>query len=84
MDAFTDIGENNLKRRAADGSIMTIVQDSRLHWVDAPFIDAPITPSGCRHPSSIASPCSTVESRTFERPVRLFRLDPRETGSSRR
>ncbi|MDW9670253.1 hypothetical protein GOB27_27245 [Sinorhizobium meliloti] len=37
---FTDLAENALKRRTPDGQITTIVQDSRLHWVDAPFIDA--------------------------------------------
>jgi len=37
---FSDLAENALKkRRAADGVIITIIQDPRLHWVDAPFID---------------------------------------------
>jgi hypothetical protein len=36
---FTDLAESALKRRAADGKIATIVQDDRLHWVDAPFVD---------------------------------------------
>jgi hypothetical protein len=37
---FTDLAEDSLKRRTLDGTISTIVQDPRLHWVDAPFIDA--------------------------------------------
>jgi len=37
---FTDLAEDALKRRAADGTVTTIVRDGRLHWVDAPFIDA--------------------------------------------
>ena len=36
---FTDLAEDALKRRAADGTVSTIVKDPRLHWVDAPFID---------------------------------------------
>ena len=36
---FSDLAENSLKRRTSDGAIKTIVQDLRLHWVDAPFID---------------------------------------------
>ena len=37
---FSDLAEDSLKRRTPDGAITTIVRDSRLHWVDAPFIDA--------------------------------------------
>jgi hypothetical protein len=37
---FTDLAECALKRRTPDGRISTIVQDKRLHWVDAPTIDA--------------------------------------------
>ncbi len=36
---FTELSTNSLKRRAPDGSITLIVQDPRLHWVDAPTID---------------------------------------------
>jgi Major royal jelly protein len=36
---FSDLAACALKRRAADGTVTTIVRDSRLHWVDAPFID---------------------------------------------
>lgn len=36
---FTELSTNSLKRRAPDGMITTIVQDPRLHWVDAPTID---------------------------------------------
>jgi sugar lactone lactonase YvrE len=37
---FTDLAENALKRRGTDGRVTTILRDPRLHWVDAPFIDA--------------------------------------------
>lgn len=37
---FTELSTNSLKRRDPDGKITTIVSDPRLHWVDAPFIDA--------------------------------------------
>lgn len=37
---FTDLAANALRRRAPDGTIDTIVSDDRLHWADAPFIDA--------------------------------------------
>lgn len=36
---FTELSTNSLKRRAPNGSITTIAQDQRLHWVDAPTID---------------------------------------------
>lgn len=36
---FTDLANNSLLRRAPDGTITTIVQDDRLHWGDALFID---------------------------------------------
>jgi sugar lactone lactonase YvrE len=36
---FSDLATNSLMRRAADGQIGGIVQDDRLHWVDALFID---------------------------------------------
>jgi sugar lactone lactonase YvrE len=37
---FSELSSNSLKRRDPDGKITTIVSDPRLHWVDAPFIDA--------------------------------------------
>lgn len=37
---FSDLASNSLKRRAADGTISTVVQDARLHWIDAMAIDA--------------------------------------------
>ncbi|WP_394843059.1 major royal jelly family protein [Pendulispora brunnea] len=37
---FGDLAANAIKRRAADGTITTVIQDARLHWVDAPDIDA--------------------------------------------
>jgi hypothetical protein len=36
---FTDLAENAVKRRTADGRIETVVRDPRLHWVDAPYLD---------------------------------------------
>lgn len=36
---FTDLAEDALKRRAADGTVSTVIEDRRLHWVDAPYID---------------------------------------------
>jgi hypothetical protein len=37
---FTDLAVDTLRCRLADGTIKTIIQDERLHWADAPFIDA--------------------------------------------
>jgi len=37
---FSDLAHDSIKRRAADGSITTVVQDPRLHWTDALFLDA--------------------------------------------
>ena len=71
---FTDLAENALKRRTPDGAVTTIVRDPRLHWVDAPFIDA-------AHAIWLPTPqmdrvalFNGGTSRT-EWPVRLFRLD---------
>ncbi|TDG22967.1 hypothetical protein EYW47_16270 [Paraburkholderia silviterrae] len=36
---FTQLDENALKRRNPDGSVTLMVRDSRLRWVDAPFLD---------------------------------------------
>lgn len=36
---FTDLATNAIRKRAADGTISLVVQDDRLHWVDAPFLD---------------------------------------------
>jgi hypothetical protein len=36
---FSDLATNSVKRRTADGKITTLVQDKRLHWVDALEID---------------------------------------------
>jgi hypothetical protein len=36
---FSELSTNSVRRRAIDGSVMTIAQDPRLHWVDAPTID---------------------------------------------
>jgi hypothetical protein len=37
---FGDLAEGTLKRRTPEGVITTVIQDPRLHWIDAPFIDA--------------------------------------------
>jgi hypothetical protein len=36
---FSDLAHDAILRRARDGSITTVVQDERLHWVDAIFLD---------------------------------------------
>ncbi|MBY3165670.1 hypothetical protein HFO65_34465 [Rhizobium laguerreae] len=36
---FTDLAMNALRMRAPNGTFSTVVQDERLHWVDAPTID---------------------------------------------
>ena len=71
---FSDLAENSLKRRTSDGTITTIVRDSRLHWVDAPFIDR-------RH--TIWLPVPQLDrialfnrgTSLIQWPVQLFRLD---------
>ncbi len=37
---FSDLKTSSLMRRAADGRVTKIIQDDRLHWIDAPVIDA--------------------------------------------
>lgn len=37
---FTDLKTSSLKKRTPDGGVTTLIQDDRLHWVDAPVIDA--------------------------------------------
>jgi len=37
---FSDLASSTIKRRSADGTITSILHDERLHWVDAPFVDA--------------------------------------------
>jgi len=71
---FSDLATDAIKRRAPEGTITTIVQDARLHWVDAPFIDA-------RHrlwlpvPQMDRSPNFLGADRPREWPVRLYRID---------
>jgi hypothetical protein len=36
---YTVLSDSSLRRRAADGTVTTIVRDMRLRWVDAPFLD---------------------------------------------
>jgi len=35
---FTDLASDALKKRSPDGTITTVVRDSRLHWGDAPAL----------------------------------------------
>jgi len=37
---FSDLAEDALKKRTADGRIETVLADPRLHWVDAPYLTA--------------------------------------------
>lgn len=37
---FSDLKTSSLKKRTPDGTVTTVIQDDRLHWVDAPVIDA--------------------------------------------
>jgi hypothetical protein len=37
---FTDLAASALRRRRPDGRVETVLADPRLHWVDAPAIDA--------------------------------------------
>jgi len=37
---FTELATDSLRRRNPSGAITTVITDPRLHWVDAPFIDA--------------------------------------------
>ncbi|AKT42962.1 SMP-30/gluconolactonase/LRE family protein [Chondromyces crocatus] len=37
---FTDLAQNALRKRTPDGEVETILTDPRLHWVDAPYLDA--------------------------------------------
>lgn len=36
---FSELATHSIKRRTPDGNVTTLVQDSRLHWVDALMID---------------------------------------------
>lgn len=71
---FSDLASDAIKRRAPDGTITTIVQDPRLHWVDAPFLDdrrrlwLPV-------PQMDRSPSFAGADRPREWPVRLYRID---------
>ncbi|MBM7116213.1 L-dopachrome tautomerase-related protein [Archangium primigenium] len=35
---FSDLAEDAIKKRTADGRIETVLVDPRLHWVDAPYL----------------------------------------------
>jgi hypothetical protein len=36
---FSVLAENSLKERKPDGTVITLIRDPRLRWVDAPFLD---------------------------------------------
>jgi hypothetical protein len=74
---FTDLADSALKRRSPDGTITTLIQDSRLHWGDAPaiaggFIWLPV-------PQIDRLPLFHNGTSRIEWPVRLYRyrLDAR-------
>ena len=70
---FSDLATSTLKRRAPDGRIATVIQDDRLHWVDAPYIDA-------RHriwlpvPQMDRAPTFHDGKSQTQWPIRLYRL----------
>ncbi|HEX4361689.1 MAG TPA: hypothetical protein VH141_29410 [Pseudonocardia sp.] len=37
---FTDLAQDALRCRRPDGQVSTLVRDPRLHWADAPVLDA--------------------------------------------
>jgi hypothetical protein len=37
---YTDLKSSSLMKRTPDGAVTTVISDKRLHWVDAPVIDA--------------------------------------------
>ena len=71
---FTALATNTLMRRAPDGHTTAVVHDKRLHWVDAPFIDAdhmiwlPV-------PQLDRAAIFNDGTSLIEWPVQLFRLD---------
>lgn len=71
---YTPLADNSLMRRAPDGSISMLAHDSRLRWVDAPFID------GKGHiylpvPQIDGAPAFNNGHSTIHFPVELYRLD---------
>ncbi|WP_136923855.1 L-dopachrome tautomerase-related protein [Polyangium aurulentum] len=73
---FTDLEQNAVKKRAADGTITTLVTDPRLHWVDAPFLDrdgALWLPVPQMHRVGLFNGGQSK----INGPVRLFRLRPK-------
>ncbi len=70
---YTPLADNSLMRRAADGSISTVIRDSRLRWVDAPFIDGrgniflPV-------PQIDGAPAFNHGKSTMDMPIELYRL----------
>lgn len=71
---FSDLAADAIRRRTPDGTITTVVQDARLHWVDAPFLDT-------RHrlwlpvPQMDRSPNFSGADLPRQWPVRLYRID---------
>jgi sugar lactone lactonase YvrE len=37
---YTDLRTSSLMKRTPDGKVSTVLRDARLHWVDAPALDA--------------------------------------------
>jgi sugar lactone lactonase YvrE len=70
---YTPLADNSLMRRAPDGSISTVIRDSRLRWVDAPFIDGqgniflPV-------PQIDGAPAFNHGTSTMKMPIELYRL----------
>ncbi len=71
---FNDLAADAVRRRTPDGRIETIIHDPRLHWVDAPFLDAqhrlwlPV-------PQLDRSDVFVGADRSREWPVRLYRIN---------
>ena len=72
---FTDLAHNAVKRRSPDGTISTVVQDQRLHWADALFLDSA---------GALWVPVPQIDraavfnggTSRIQFPVQLFRLTP--------
>jgi sugar lactone lactonase YvrE len=70
---FSDLAHNSIARRSPDGRIAQVVQDPRLHWTDALFLDAHNTLWLPVPQLDRAAPFNGGISR-IHFPVQLFRL----------
>jgi len=75
---FTELATNSLKKRSPDGTMSTVLQDRRLHWVDAPAIEddwiwLPV-------PQMDRVPLFNGGVSKIEWPVRLYRYRIGKTG----